>query len=134
MKESQTPLKIGETGNGKGKCWEEQKGSERKGRERGNGKWGKGRGKWINFEEKEKNEEKKKAEKGVVEVAKGKEEWRGKPYRAVEEDGFWWAPISNDEWAEWREKETFRCKEGGWWTKMPDERYEVWQFMRDRRG
>merc|ERR1711964_744696 len=85
MKELQTQLKIGEAENGKGKRWDEKKGSEREERERGNGKWGKGRGKWLNFEEKEKKNE----EKGGVEVAKGKEEWRGKPYRAVEEDGFW---------------------------------------------
>ena len=89
----------------------------------------------MNFEEKEKkNEGKKSEEKGGAEVAKGKEERRGKPYRAVEEDGFWWVPISNDEWAEWREKETFRCKEGGRWTKMSDERYQEWQFMRDLKG
>ena len=77
--------------------------------------------------------EKKAEEKGGVEEAKGKEEWRGKPYRA-EEDGFWWAPIRNEEWAEWREKETYRCKEGGWWTKMPEERYMSWQFMQDLKG
>ena len=126
----QTQLKIGETENGKGKRWEEQKGSEKK-----EGKWGKGRGKRFNIEEKEKKiDEKRNDEKGGVEALKGKEEWRGKPYRAVEEDGFWRAPISHEEWGEWRGKETFRCKEGGWWTRMGNDRYEEWLDMRDRRG
>ena len=103
-----------------------------KGKSREEGK--KGKGKWQIIEEKERSVEKKSEEKGGEEVVKGKEEWRGKPYRAEEEDGFWWAPISNDEWAEWREKDTFRCKEGGRWTKMPDERYQAWQFMRGLKG
>ena len=92
-------------------------------------------GKWFNIEEKEKkDEEKKNEEKGGAEVAKGKEDWRGKPYRVVEEDGFWWAPISHEEWGEWRGKETYRRKEGGWRAKMQDDKFEEWQFMRDRRG
>ena len=103
-------------------------------RERGRGKWGKGRGKRCNIEEKEKKDEGMKIiGKGGAEVAKGKEEWRGKPYRSGDEDGFWWVPISNEEWTEWRGGETFRCKEGGWWTKMGGDRYGEWQDMRDRR-
>ena len=111
MKELQAQLVIGEKENGKGKSREERKGSERKEKDCGYGKRGKGRGKWLSVEEKVKNGKKETEEKGEVEVVKGKEERRGKPYRAVDEDGFWWAPISNDEWSEWREKETFRCKE-----------------------
>ena len=135
MKELRSQLGMCETEKEEEKRWEDPKGSERKEKEWGNGKRGKGKGKWINIEEKEKRSEGMKIiGKGGAEAAKGKEEWRGKPYRAVEEDGYWWVPISNEEWAEWHEKETFRCKEGGWWTKMSNDRYEEWQYMRDRRG
>ena len=109
---------------GKGKSREEGKGC----------KLGKGKGKRLIMEEREKNVEKKTEGKGGAGAVKGKEEWRGKPYRVVEEDGFWWVPISHEEWGERRGKETYRCKEGGWWTKMQDDKFEEWQFMRDRRG
>merc|ERR1711964_937114 len=53
MEELQAQLVVGEKENGKGKSREERKGSERKEKDWGYGKWGKGRGKWLNFEEKE---------------------------------------------------------------------------------
>ena len=131
MKELRAQL-VGEKENAKGKSREEGKGCERKEKDSGYGRAGKNTGKWLVIEGKEADVEKKPEEKGGGEEIKGKEEWRGKPYRA--EDGFWWVPIRNEEWAEWREKETFRCKEGGWWTKMPEERYMSWQFVRDLKG
>ena len=131
MKELRAQL-VGENENVKGRCREEGKGSEKKEKDCGYGNLGKCQGKRLIIEEKETNVEKKPEEKGGVDVVKGEEEWRGKPYRA--EDGFWRVPINNDEWAERREKETYRCKEGGWWTKTPEERYMAWQFLRDLKG
>ena len=135
MKELHSQLGTGEADKEEDKHGEDLKGSERKEKEWGMGKWAKGKGKWLNVEVKDKREEAMKTiGKGGTEAVREKEEWRGKPYRTAEEDGYWWVPISNEEWTEWHEKETFRCKEGGWWTKMRNDRYEEWQDMRDRRG
>ena len=135
MKELHSQLGTGEADKEEDKHGEDLKRSEGKEKEWGGGKWGKGKGKWWNVEEREKKSEATKViGKGGADAVREKEEWRGKPYRTAEEDGYWWVPISNEEWTEWHEKETFRCKEGGWWTKMRNDRYEEWQDMRDRRG
>merc|ERR1711888_258095 len=127
-------LGTGEAEKAEDKHCEDPKGSERKEKEWGSGKWGKGKGKRFSVEEKDKrNEGMKIIGKGGAEAVKEKEERRGKPYRTVEEDGYWWVPISNEEWTEWHEKETYRCKEGGWWTKMRNDRYEEWQYMREQK-
>ena len=150
MKELRTQFTGGNTYL-KGKRRGEEKGREKKEKDSGFGKAGKSKGEWQIIEgkegrdtegseagasllqkEEEASEEKKTEEKGGEKETKGKEAWRGKAYR--EDDEFWRVPISNDEWGEGREKETFRCKEGGWWTKMPEERFMAWQFMRDLKG
>ena len=77
--------------------------------------------------EKEKTKEVKEKEACVKEV-KAQEERPPNPYRKGET---WWAPITDEEWKGWHGDETYKCKEGGWWTTMTNGVYERYKSMKD---
>ena len=123
---------------GKEKSWRDGKAIEERAKpaERGKGskeakeekektREGKGTKEVKEVEEKMREIDEKEAS---VEEENAQEECPPNPYRKGE---IWWAPITDEEWKGWHGKETYKCKEGGWWTTMSDSVYERYLLMKE---